>query len=250
MSDVEEKEATRPEFLRRWPAIARWLSPEGLLGMELVIGFVVALLMGMAFMEIAEEVFQAPATLALDAGAQEVARNLQAPWLTNVMIAVSFFGARWALTPLTLAVLVWLFVAQARRRLVMFAAVMGIGPILNVVLKDYYERARPEGYDELLGSGFSFPSGHSMGSMLFFGALAYVLYFTFERKRARLAVAAACFSAALVIGASRVYLGVHFLSDVIAGFAAGLCWIAVCVVATESWVRWRTWRRARRGRIE
>ena len=56
-----------------------------------------------------------------------------------------------------------------------------------------------------------------------------------------------CVLVILCIGASRVYLGVHYLSDVLAGFAAGLCWVAVCLSGTEAWVRWRDWRRKRAG---
>ena len=69
-----------------------------------------------------------------------------------------------------------------------------------------------------------------------------------DRPTLRVLSAALCVSFAVLIGASRVYLGVHYLSDVIAGFAAAFCWIAICLAATEGWVRWRDWRSARRAR--
>jgi membrane-associated phospholipid phosphatase len=243
MTESSQEAANRPNV------VARWLSPEGYLGLHLLLGFLVAFLAGAAFSNVAEEVFESEAALAVDDAARDFARAIHAPWLTAVMHFASFVGAQWPLTVLTATVLVWLALAHARRRLVMFAAVMCIGPVLNGLLKEYFKRARPSGWDEMLASGYSFPSGHSMGSMLFFGALAYVLYFTAGRHHVvRILAVVACFSAAFVIGGSRVYLGVHYFSDVIAGFAAGLCWIGICVSAVEGWIKLREWRAARRMR--
>jgi undecaprenyl-diphosphatase len=85
-----------------------------------------------------------------------------------------------------------------------------------------------------------------MGATLLFGSLAYVIYFSIDHsRRLRLLAVTLCVLMILCIGASRIYLGVHFLSDVLAGFAAGLCWVAVCLSGTEAWVRWRDWRRKR-----
>jgi membrane-associated phospholipid phosphatase len=220
---------------------AKWLSPEGYLGLHLVVGFLVALVAGISFDFVADTVFGSPTTLAADARAHDVARSLSSPVLDQIAFAAAFVGSSPVLTVLSLVVGSALLRVKARRRFAAFATTMAGGGLLNVFLKNFFQRPRP---DESLwlgtASGFSFPSGHSMGAMLFFGSLAYVVYFTFERNRLeRLAAVAACVLAILVIGASRIYLNVHYLSDVVAGFLGGLFWIGVCVSATEGWVRVR-----------
>jgi undecaprenyl-diphosphatase len=212
-----------------------------------------ALLAGILFTFIAREVFTAEVTLAADAWAQSAAQSLRSPAVTWVMLAASWLGASGPLTGLSIAVGLVLFFQGSHRRLYAFAATMAGGSLLNVLLKLYYQRARPSDFPPLdVAQGFSFPSGHSMGSMLFCGSLAYVLYFSLEgagaRRRLGIPAIILCGFAILLIGLSRIYLGVHFFSDVIAGFTGGLFWIGVCVSGTVGWVRWRDWRRSRRER--
>jgi undecaprenyl-diphosphatase len=243
MADPDAESATRPSFY------VRWLSPGGYLGLHLVVGFVLALAAGLAFKSIADRVFGAPTTLAADAWAQEVVSSIRTPALTVIMSWASDVGSRWPLTVLSVAVGLTLMKVGAKRRLYAFAATMIGGPLLNLLLKEYFQRPRPSEIEPLVvAHGYSFPSGHSMGSMLFFGSLAYVVYVTMEGSRAaRAAAVALCVLTVLVIGGSRIYLHVHYLSDVVAGFAAGLCWLAVCISGAVAWARWRNWRRARRA---
>jgi membrane-associated phospholipid phosphatase len=220
---------------------AKWLSPEGYLGLHLVVGFLVAIVAGLLFNFMADIVFGSPSTIAADAHAQEVARSVSSPFLDRLAFALAFLGSSPSLTVLSIAIGAVLLKVKARRRFAAFAATMAGGGLLNVLLKNYFQRPRPEDSHWLATvSGFSFPSGHSMGAMLFFGSLAYVIYFTFERSRIeRVAAIILCVLATLAIGASRIYLNVHYLSDVVAGFLGGLFWIGVCISATEGWVRVR-----------
>jgi membrane-associated phospholipid phosphatase len=242
MSETNVEGARRPSFY------TRWLSAEGYLGLHLVIGFALALATFLLFQNIADEVFETQAVLAADARAQAIARTIASPLLTELMKWASLVGSSPFLSVLSVLVGVTLYKNQTKRRLYAFAATMIGGGLLNVLLKLYYQRPRPSEFPPLVTAhGHSFPSGHSMGSMLFFGSLAYVLYISLERSRAwRLAAVVLCILAAMIIGASRIYLGVHYFSDVVAGFTAGLCWIGVCLSGTEAWARWRDWRRARR----
>lgn len=100
---------------------------------------------------------------------------------------------------------------------------------LNVILKDLVQRPRPD--FSLLGraveTGYSFPSGHSMVAMAFFGLLVWLVW-RYERNRTmRLACCAGFSLIILLIGLSRIYLGVHYASDVLAGFCVSLAWLAV-----------------------
>jgi undecaprenyl-diphosphatase len=233
--------ATRPSFY------ARWLSPEGYLGLHLVVGFLVALLAGWGFGRIANWVFDSPATHAADRWAQEIAADWRSPGLTVFMRIMSIIGQDWMRAVISVPVVAALLWARSHRRLYAFVATMVGGLLLSPALKAVFQRARPSGIVTLgTAQGYSFPSGHAMGAMLLFGSLAYVIYFSIDHsRRLRLLAVTLCVLMILSIGASRVYLGVHYLSDILAGFAAGLCWVAVCLSGTEAWVRWRDWRRRR-----
>lgn len=118
------------------------------------------------------------------------------------------------------------------------------GGLLNRALKLMFERARPDLVESLgEASGFSFPSGHTMGSMIVIGAIIWVcIRLTRSRKAGAFAVAAGV-SGILAISASRVYLGVHWSSDIIGGLAAGIVWLTTCVLLYETIRRVRTIRK-------
>ena len=232
--------APRPTFYRRW------LSPEGYLGLHLVIGLFLAVATAVVFEFIEDKVFSTGDVRLADARAQLLARRIVSPRMTVIMQTISLFGTLPAMVSLSLAVIAGLLKVKSHRRLYAFVATMAGGSILNGLLKLYYHRARPDS-PLVLAHGYSFPSGHSMGAMCFFGSLAYVIYFTMERRHVgRLLAGLACGLAVLAIGASRIYLGVHYFTDVVAGYAAGLCWMAVCFSGVEAWVRWNDYRDARR----
>ena len=94
-------------------------------------------------------------------------------------------------------------------------------------------------------TGYSFPSGHAMGSTLVFGALIYIAFRTFKSRRARAFWAAVCIASVLAISFSRIYLGVHWISDIVAGIAAGTTWV---LATTSGYEIYRRMRRIRRGR--
>jgi len=198
----------------------------------------VALVAGAFFATLSSHVLTSESVAAMDAAAFRVALAAHSPWLTGIATVVTTIGNTSVLTMLSILVGLWLARIGSRRRLVAFAATMIGGSLLNVLLKSSTERPRPTVFEPLVhASGFSFPSGHSMGSMLFFGSLGYVLAVTLETHPAwRISAVVLCLGAAVAIGLSRVYLGVHYLSDVAGGFSAGMCWIGVCIAATEGWM--------------
>ena len=124
-----------------------------------------------------------------------------------------------------------------------------VGGLLNLQLKAYFARARPDLAEALRhASGYSFPSGHAMGSTVCFGALSYLAFRTIPNWRERTAVIALCVSTIAAIAASRVYLGVHWISDIGAGIAAGTIWFATTTVAYEAFRRIRMIRSLRKMR--
>jgi undecaprenyl-diphosphatase len=112
--------------------------------------------------------------------------------------------------------------------------VLVIGEVLNVELKDQIRRERPPFHAEAHAFGYSFPSGHSMGAFVAYGMLAYLLTFAVPQRRIRRAAVGLLVIIILLVGFSRIFLGAHWFTDVIGGFAAGACWLGFCVAGIES----------------
>lgn len=113
------------------------------------------------------------------------------------------------------------------------AAVLG-GILLNNFLKIMIHRPRPLSETTLVTvHGWSFPSGHAMNSMIFYGIIAYLLVRRIHSWTSKAVIISIALCIVLIIGVSRIYLQVHYLSDVIAGFAGGLFWLSVCITGME-----------------
>jgi membrane-associated phospholipid phosphatase len=112
--------------------------------------------------------------------------------------------------------------------------VLLLGEVLNVELKDYVMRSRPPYHEAAHAFGYSFPSGHSMGAFIAYGMLAYFLTLAIPRRRIQIAVVTLLGSIVLLVGFSRMYLGAHWFSDVIGGFAAGAVWLGFCIGLVEA----------------
>lgn len=154
----------------------------------------------------------------------------RAPWLTTGMLALSRLHETLMLLGATALVAAWMaWRRQLARALLLAAIPSGMG--LNWLLKQAFARARPD-LDPLVQlETFSFPSGHAVASTLFYGSLC--LLFLQERRprpQRALAVAAAATMVALVCF-SRIYLGAHYPSDVLAGASVGCAWLAVWLAA-------------------
>ncbi len=143
--------------------------------------------------------------------------------VTMVMRLASAIGGtlgRITLLAVVLAPLIW---AGYRRSAMWLAAMMAGGTLLNLALKQVFAAPRPDLLPHLdIVHTYSFPSGHSAGNMMFFGALAMLA----GRRGAYWSAAVAI----LLIGVSRVWLGVHWPSDVLAGWVEGLGWLAFCAI--------------------
>lgn len=150
--------------------------------------------------------------------------NLRADWLTPIMESISALA-----TPVSLLVLLLVIVAFAPgKRPGLFCTVnLVLVVLLNVLLKELVQRPRPEDINLVVETGFSFPSGHSMVAMAFFGLLVWLVWHYEKDRTLRLACCAGFLLIILLIGISRIYLGVHYASDVLAGFCISLAWLAM-----------------------
>jgi membrane-associated phospholipid phosphatase len=148
---------------------------------------------------------------------------------TGAFAAVTQLGGSQALLAVTLAATLWLLVRRRVAHAALMLAALGGGQALNAALKGVFERPRPSFAEPLAtAAGFSFPSGHAMVSLTVYGALAFVIAAGMGGRRRQALVLAFALALVLAIGFSRVYLGVHYASDVLAAYSAGLAWLTLC----------------------
>ncbi|MBS0218189.1 MAG: phosphatase PAP2 family protein [Proteobacteria bacterium] len=157
-----------------------------------------------------------------------------APLFDQLALLFSRLGYQYGVIPLDIALVAALWLRQ-RRRDALFAAISFVGSaLINIAAKHYYGRARPSLWESLAPeTSFSFPSGHAMGSM----TLAAVVVLLAWHTRWRWPAAAISLLFVLVVGTSRSYLGVHYPSDILAGWGAALVWV-VGVHVLMYGVRW------------
>lgn len=159
-----------------------------------------------------------------------VARSMPsaAEWIARVL---SWIGGWIGVTIVVVAALVWLLRRGETALGVLLLVVVLGGQLLNALAKDGYDRPRPTAGSPIeLPSSWSFPSGHAMTGIAVFGLLGLIL----ARETSggvRTATIVGGFALGGLIGASRVVLNVHFLTDVLGGAALGLAWLAACLLA-------------------
>ena len=183
-----------------------------------------------AFIWIAATVGGAGALTSIDAWAGTWSHLHAMPQVTQAMIAISFLGAPSTLTAVTAVACVVLVRKRRYDRLVALLTLVLGGNLLNYGLKLLIHRRRPTFDDPLLIlPSYSFPSGHAMASTVFYGfVIGYVL--TMTRQRHKAATAAGILLIALIC-LSRVYLGVHYVSDVLGGILEAIAWSTLVLTA-------------------
>ena len=158
------------------------------------------------------------------------ADSLGTPAFDSFMKSITFFASRDFIVGASLVLIFYFLFIRRHRWYSIKVPVIAIGSIsLNLILKFLFERERPIIPHLVKSYGLSFPSGHAMISASFYGLLIYLVWVNVKNplKRWVLVVALALFI--MLIGFSRVYLHVHYASDVLAGFAAGLLWVIIAV---------------------
>ena len=197
------------------------------LSLSLLLGLAAAIATLIFFGWLADEVLEGE-TRHFDEVTRAAVHQLASPLLTTIMRWLSFIGSTLVLTIGTIIVVVRFAMLKWGREAKLFAITMIGAGLLNVTLKLAFKRPRPVPFFNLTApETYSFPSGHSLTSACFFGALAAILTARIRSRRFRIITWIVCTLMFVLIGFSRIYLGVHHTTDVIAGFAAALIWILV-----------------------
>src|ERR671914_2081168 len=163
----------------------------------------------------------------MDEGLRGALHSRASPGLTRFMIVVSRFGGPSWLVPIGIALaLAFLIHGWRRGALLIIVTLSGAG-LLNTLLKQSFARTRPEAFfDYPLPLSQSFPSGHAIFAASVFGGLAVLLSDRIRNKSLQVLVWVVALALILLVGTSRVYLGVHYPSDVLAGYAVAVFWVA------------------------
>lgn len=215
-------------------------DPDGRFGGRIALGALAAFLVAVPFTLLVVLVESAWQPLEdLDTSAAESLHNVAVsnPWLVNVLDVGATTFDPWVFRVVVLGVAIWLWLRGARRLAVWALVTTALGSFLGAALKTLVERARPKLPDPVAhAGGYSFPSGHALGSLLGVGVLLLVFLPVLGRK-GRVAAYTAGALIVLFTGFDRVALGLHFVSDVVAGWVVALACLAGTAAAFEIWRR-------------
>lgn len=217
--------------------VRRRLDPDERYGLRLTVFALAMVLVAVPFSTLLYQVLAKGSLTRLDGSvADDLNHAVQdAPGLVNVLEAVTWLGRpAWLVVVVgTSAVFAWW---RGRRRLAVFLVVTALGGgAISSLVKILVDRPRPVvDHPIITAFGKSFPSGHAMSSTVCYGAVLLAFLPAVRRRLRPLAVTGTALLI-LAIGSSRVFLGVHFLSDVIGGFVLGGAWLLLSVAAFEIW---------------
>lgn len=175
--------------------------------------------------------------LAVDRGVQTSMLEVRSSSLDTTMVALTFLGTRWVIGAITLGLVVWsLWTGRARPLTAVIVVAVLINPMVELGFKELVDRVRPDTAQLVAGRGPSFPSGHVLASAGFYGMIPLLVWEATRSRAAQLGALIGSLTLILTIGVSRIYLDVHWASDVVAGLLLGT---ALVVAAGHSYHVWQ-----------
>lgn len=202
--------------------------PKQVRALNLIAGLLSFTVMTLTLGEIAEDVRNGEPLTLTDVRFSNWLHTNSSPPLTKVMWLITTLHA--SVIVCTVAVLVGLFLWRRRQRYWVAALWLSVfgGLLLNKILKLVFHRARPHFRDTVQSlTSYSFPSGHTMIATVFYGALAMFVIANSKSWLIRICAVAVALALIMLVAFSRIYLGAHYLSDVLGAMAEGLAWIAL-----------------------
>lgn len=221
--------------LEGWPALQSLLTHASRAERATLAVLAAAAVLLAAFVAIADEVVEGE-TRAFDTRIMLALRSADNPadpigptWFEEMMRDFTALGSTGVLTVMTLAVVGFLAITRKRHAALLIVFSVAGGTLLSTLMKIGFARPRPDLVPhETIVSSASFPSGHSMMSAVVYLTLGVLLARTQASQRVRLYVIGVAGALAVLVGVSRVYLGVHWPTDVLAGWALGSAWALGC----------------------
>lgn len=223
----------RRRHRRELAFVARRFSPEGALGLSLTVGLIIIGLTGWAFGSILADVLHKDELTTRDSPVAAWLVHHRTGWLTAAMRTTTMLGTgRVVAVLLVLAALVLAHKGRRWSTVLMVTIVAAGTSILVDAIKLLTTRTRPDIADLLTAApGYAFPSGHSAQATASYGVIAYLLASRLPRWGHRVTVWATAVLVITLVGFSRLYLGAHWLTDVLGGYALGAAWATLTVTA-------------------
>ncbi|MCC6612672.1 MAG: phosphatase PAP2 family protein [Anaerolineae bacterium] len=200
---------------------------------RVLIGFFISVLCLVLFAMLAEDVIEQGHLQLFDQALATELHRANTAYQIQAYKFISLFGYQ-ILFPACAVIALILAARRQWLNLLAWSVALAGGQVLNFLLKTLFARPRPVFADPVvIESYYSFPSGHAMFSLIAYGMLAYLIGLYVKNHYARILVVFLAVLAIVLIGISRMVLGVHYLSDVVGGFIAGGVWLATCIAAVE-----------------
>ncbi|TRZ89096.1 phosphatase PAP2 family protein [bacterium] len=216
------------------------LSPQGNLGLHLTTGLLLLIGMFWLFGGIAEDVVHGDPLTFIDKNVAEWLHERSTSGTSTLMQIITDLGSAYWVTGVTVLTAIILLWKRCWYRLLALVLVIPGGMALAILLKIAFHRSRPSFNDSIsIFRGFSFPSGHTMAAMLLYGVLAVFAVIALKSWRWRVGTVIGAIVMVLLVGFSRMYLGAHYLSDVLGATVAGLAWLVLCLTAVDTLRRYR-----------
>lgn len=175
----------------------------------------------------------------LDKNIHSYILNIRNENLTSILITITNISSAYALIVLSILLLL---IMKKKKIPLLICLNLIISFLTNQIAKLTFSRPRPVGINLIEESGYSYPSGHAMISMAYFGFIAYLIYKSNLNKIIKLPLITSIFILILLIGFSRIYLGVHYLSDIIGGFLLSIAYIMIfinCIKIKKAGRKWK-----------
>lgn len=214
-----------------------------LLTAEIIFSVIISVIALFVFIKIGDDVFQKE-VISIDSSWTHFFYSFRSPQLTSLMFFVTNLGRPLVLLAGSIIFFIYLFTKSKRDSLI-FSAILYSGIVLNLILKDTFHRPRPTIMPLVHETSYSFPSGHAMNSFVFYAAIAYFyIRSSKENNKNTFLISFLCSCMILLIGISRIYLGAHFPSDVIAGYFAGFFWLTSGILFEKTLIFRKLYKRA------
>ena len=221
------------------PEVEQTPKPDALLGVAIPFSLIVAVLLLLLFGWISEEVLTQH-TRNFDTAVRAAIHQYSSPALTRAAVFASLLGGDVLVGGFFIALTAFLRL-RWRRAAVWLTITTAGALVLDLALKHFFHRTRPTPFFGSLPHSYSFPSGHALLSFCFYGVLAGLLADRIKPPLFRILIWAVAVILIISIGLSRIYLGVHYPTDVIAGYLAAAVWVSTMIAVDH----WRTRRNLR-----
>jgi undecaprenyl-diphosphatase len=214
--------------------LGQWFKPYAALWITLLVGGALVVTMALLGAEVYDDVVDDQGLASLDLPALEFAQNLRTPDLDAGVTAFTNIGGGIGMPILASILTAWLtFLSRSWRPIILIGGAAAVSTTATTVGKRLVGRTRPDHSEAVppFETSPSFPSGHTLNTTVVIGVLLYILCLQFHKLWVRIAAITAGVIFIIAMGLSRVFLGHHWLTDVMAGWLLGLAWVAMVILA-------------------